>query len=103
MKNVSSLNSVLLEGVIHETPLFTDNGEGYCVFTIASNKVYIRGGKLEKVVNYFCIEAEGNLAEACKEKAKKGVGARVVGCLRQKGGSVITEAEHIEFRPTRSD
>ena len=60
--------------------------------------------------SFFDVEAYGNMAEYCGEKAKKGRGVRVVGRLKQDtwkdpdgkfASRVYVVAEHIEYKPIK--
>jgi single-strand DNA-binding protein len=107
---MNNLNSILLEGVLKEDPLYrvTPKGTPVCTFSIASNRYSRIDGNLQEEVSFFNIEAWSKLADMCNEKGHKGRGLRVVGRLkedrwtdhdRKQHSKVVIVAEHVEFRP----
>jgi single-strand DNA-binding protein len=108
---MNNLNSVLLEGELEHDPVFTiqSNGVPACSLRLASSRFFKGRNGIEKDVSLFNVEAEGKMAEQCKQLGHKGRGIRVVGRLRQycrqdgRGQTVertAVFAEHIEFRPS---
>jgi single-strand DNA-binding protein len=107
---MNHLNSILIEGILSEDPLFryTPKNTPVCTFTIVSNRYYKGDMGVEKEVSNFRIEAWGKLAENCDNLGKEGRGVRVVGRLKQyrwtgtdgkEREKLIIVAEHVEFRP----
>ena len=106
---MNNLNSVLLEGNLVRDPLIrsTPKGTAVCNFTIASNRFFRQDSGFEKETGYFDVETWSKLAEVCYAKGQKGIGARIVGRLKQdrwessEGGTrsrIVIVAEHVEFR-----
>jgi single-strand DNA-binding protein len=107
---MSDLNSVLIEGVMKEAPLFrvTQEGAPAAAFSIVSERCYREGKTLRKDVCSFRVKAYSLLAKECRTKGHKGRRVRVVGCLKEEQytgadgkrcNGVIIVAEHIEYRP----
>jgi single-strand DNA-binding protein len=98
---MDDLNSVLIEGKIHENiKRKTVHGKEGCTFSIVSKQ------KDEK--SFFYILATGKLAEIVLIKGHDRRGIRVVGRLHQNWWEdedrelqceIVIIAEHIEFRP----
>jgi single-strand DNA-binding protein len=84
---MNNLNSILLEGVLKEDPLYrvTPKGTPVCTFSIMSERSSRVDNKLQKEVSFFNIEAWSKLADMCNEKGHKGRGLRVVGRLKISG------------------
>jgi single-strand DNA-binding protein len=106
---MNNLNSVLLEGNLVRDPLIrsTPKGTQVCNFTIASNRFFRQDSSFEKETGFFDVETWGKLAEACGAKGQKGIGARIVGRLKQyrwenaageNRSRIVIVAEHVEFR-----
>jgi single-strand DNA-binding protein len=107
---MNNLNSVLIEGVLSEDPLFRVAPEGtqICTFTVVSRRYAANGGKTREELSRIQIESWGKPAEACSNLGKKGRGVRVVGRLKEarwtgadgkEKAKVIIVAEHVEWRP----
>jgi single-strand DNA-binding protein len=107
---MNNLNSVLVEGILTKDSAYrvTAKGTAVCNFSIASNRFYKQDSGFEKEVSYFDVEAWTKLAEACRDKGRKGRGVRVVGRLKQDRwngtdgkthSKIVIVAEHVEFRP----
>ena len=107
---MNDLNSVLMEGNMVRDPEFKTSpiGTAICKFSIATNRWYKGSQGAEKEVSYFDIETWAKLAEACRDKGKKGRACRVVGRLKQDRwndsegkprSKVVIVAEHVEFKP----
>jgi len=107
---MNNLNSVLVEGILTKDSAYrvTAKGTAVCNFSIASNRFYKQDSGFEKEVSYLDVEAWTKLAEACRDKGRKGRGVRVVGRLKQDRwngtdgkthSKIVIVAEHVEFRP----
>ena len=106
---MNNLNSVLIEGNMVRDPEFktSTGGTAICKFSIATNRWYKSGENVEKEVGFFDVEAWSKLAEAVRDKGKKGRGCRVVGRLKQDRwndqegkprSKVVIVAEHVDFK-----
>jgi single-strand DNA-binding protein len=105
-KEMNDLNSIVIEGVLHEDPLISrTGGAGQCLI-----KVTRRSSRKDSGIetSVFTVTAHGPLADACKRLGHKGRGVRVVGRLKEERwetargetrSRVVIEADHIEFRP----
>jgi len=102
---MNNLNSILLEGVLEEDPVFrqTPKGRSVCTFTIISKRYYQDGKEDNEVdsgacdmtvdefyrkgirghTNHFDVETWDTLAKAVRDKGEKNRGCRVVGSLRE--------------------
>ena len=110
---MNQLNSLILEGNLVRDAVLAEPAPGFkkCSFTMGVNRFY-KNKKNEDVTeaSFFDVEAYGNMAEYCGEKAKKGRGVRVVGRLKQDtwkdpegkfASRVYVVAEHIEYKPIK--
>ena len=110
---MNQLNSLILEGNLVRDAVLAEPAPGFkkCSFTMGVNRFY-KNKKNEDVTeaSFFDVEAYGNMAEYCGEKAKKGRGVRVVGRLKQDtwkdpegkfASRVYVVAEHIEYKPMK--
>ena len=110
---MNQLNSLILEGNLVRDAVLAEPAPGFkkCSFTMGVNRFY-KNKKNEDVneASFFDVEAYGNMAEYCGEKAKKGRGVRVVGRLKQDtwkdpdgkfASRVYVVAEHIEYKPIK--
>ena len=110
---MNQLNSLILEGNLVRDSILSEPAPGFkkCSFTMGVNRFY-KNRKNEDVneASFFDVEAYGNMAEYCGEKAKKGRGVRVVGRLKQDtwkdpdgkfASRVYVVAEHIEYKPIK--
>lgn len=99
---MNNLNSVLLEGNLTDAPEFkqVSSGKNLILFTVASNR-------FDKEVDFFEVQAWGNLAQDLSQKLKKGSGVRAIGRLKQnrwidaegnKRQKVVIVAEHVEIK-----
>ena len=104
-------NQIIIEGnVVRDTQVKeTPRGTRVCVISMATNRFFKdTKGELQKEVGFFDVEAWGeNFCNRIVSKAKKGIGLRVVGRLKQdrwKGtdgksnSKVSIIAEHIDFK-----
>lgn len=106
---MNQINSLILEGNIMRVPEIRETAghNRLAVFSVAVNRYHKKAdGTFEQEVSYFDVEAWGTLAESIKKKAKKGVGCRIIGWLRQDRwkssdgksfSKVYVIADHIEF------
>ncbi|MDR1230044.1 MAG: single-stranded DNA-binding protein [Spirochaetaceae bacterium] len=111
---MNQLNSVIIDGNAckdAETRTF-ESGTAVCKISIASNRYYKSGGKIEKEVSFFDVECFGKIAELCGQKVKKGDEVRVAGRLKQNRwqgsdgknrAAVVIVAEHMKVRPKPQD
>ena len=110
---MNQLNSLILEGNLVRDAVLSEPVPGFkkCSFSIGVNRFY-KNKNNEDVdeVSFFDVEAYGNMAEYCEQKAKKGRGVRVVGRLKQdtwkdESGKTVSKiyvvAEHIEYKPVK--
>jgi single-strand DNA-binding protein len=96
---MNDLNSVLIEGtLIKDAEIINENGLTVCKFTLSSNHYIKKDKNIDKIITFVNVEAWSNLSENCYKKARKGIGVRVVGHLKQDNNLIVVEAEHIEFR-----
>ena len=95
---MNNLNSILIEGSVSEEAKFLKHKDFYlCQFAITSRRFDDSGKTLSCV--HIAIEAHGNLAVICKDKAKIDTPIRIVGRLENDNSAKIyVLAEHIEFR-----
>lgn len=112
---MNNLNSLIIEGNLVKDSVLTEPAPGFkkCYFTIGVNRFYKnRNNQDVNEASFFDVEAYGNMAEYCSEKAKKGRGVRVVGRLKQdtwkdsngkSASKVYVVAEHIEYKPVKKD
>jgi single-strand DNA-binding protein len=111
---MNSLNSGILEGNVVRKPELrqTPKGTPVAKVGVAVHRWYRSNEELVKEVSFFNVDAWGALANLCAEKCDQGRGIRVVGRLKQerwvdqegKNRSTVTVvAEHVEFRPPRTD
>ena len=110
---MNNLNSLILEGNLVRDSVLSEPAPGFkkCMFTIGVNRFYKnRNNQDVNEASFFDVEAYGNMAEYCGEKAKKGRGVRVVGRLKQdtwkdsngkSTSKVYVVAEHIEYKPVK--
>ena len=110
---MNNLNSLIIEGNLVRDPVLAEPVPGFkkCLFTIGVNRFYKnRNNQDVNEASFFDVEAYGNMAEYCGEKAKKGRGVRVVGRLKQdtwkdsngkSASKVYVVAEHIEYKPVK--
>ena len=104
-------NQIIIEGnVVRDTQVKeTPRGTRVCVISMATNRFFKdTRGELQKEVGFFDVEAWGeNFCNRIISKAKKGIGLRVIGRLKQdrwksangKSNSKISIiAEHIDFK-----
>ena len=82
---MNSLNSVLVEGNLTADPekKVLESGSIQCVFTVASNRYFIKDGEKKSEVSFFAVEVWNKTAELCLKTLSKGRGVRVVGRLKQ--------------------
>ena len=110
MNNISSINSVLVEGSLTHDPILyeTPKGTQVCNFSVASYRFYKQNDEQQKEVSFFDVEVLDTLAERCGEYLYKGHYVAVIGRLKQdrwkdnKGKShsrVKILGEHVEYRP----
>ena len=98
---MNDLNSILLEGVVRISPIYTEHKDGLTVrFVLESTR---RPKESEPVTIFMPIDAHGRLAETLRAKYRPDTYIRVVGRLAHNSQpsappAVIIEAEHIEFR-----
>ncbi len=110
---MNQLNSLILEGNLVRDAVLSEPAPGFkkCIFTMGVNRYY-KNRKNEDVneSSFFDVEAYGNMADYCGEKAKKGRGVRVVGRLKQDtwkdnngktASRIYVVAEHIEYKPMK--
>ncbi len=110
---MNQLNSLILEGNLVRDAVLSEPAPGFkkCMFTMGVNRFY-KNRKNEDVneASFFDVEAYGNMADYCSEKAKKGRGVRVVGRLKQDtwkdnagktASRIYVVAEHIEYKPMK--
>ena len=110
---MNQLNSLILEGNLVRDAVLSEPAPGFkkCNFTMGVNRFY-KNRKNEDVneASFFDVEAYGNMADYCSEKAKKGRGVRVVGRLKQDtwkdnsgktASRIYVVAEHIEYKPMK--
>jgi single-strand DNA-binding protein len=108
---MNNLNSILVEGVLDDDPIYRikTNGEAVCTFRIVSRR-YSRNdtGALDEEVSYLGIEARAKVAKQVDEQGYTGRGVRVVGRLKQEYYTdargkererFFIVAEHVEFKP----
>jgi len=111
---MNQLNSILIEGFVHEKPKtrLTENNKTVGEFGVRTYRSFKTETGYEKEVSYFDIVVWGRLAEVCAENLDKGREVRVVGRLTQqrwtdKDGTdhraVKIVAEHVEFKPVPKD
>lgn len=107
--NVNHLNSIILEGVIHDDfqVLRVNAGIEGIEFPIAVERHYCDLDKKEvKEVSVFNVRVYGNAAEIAKQKCHTGTGLRVVGRLKELRrevdgelySKVVIIAEYIEYK-----
>ena len=108
---MNSINSVLLEGVLFEDPLFRNtlkSGTPLCTFTIMTKRSYKNGKVLRDEVGFFNVETWGKVAETVHSKGREGHNIRVLGRLKYEQwtsadgaekSKVVIVAEHVEWRP----
>lgn len=103
------LNSILLEGTLLKDPEFSrdENGKAQCLLIMSSDRFFRRGNDFEKRTTTVQINAEGNMADQCKQ-GHQGRKLRIVGSLMQywwkndEGKNLAQigiDAAHIEFKP----
>jgi single-strand DNA-binding protein len=112
---MTQINSILIEGVLADDPVFrkTKEGMSLCTFILSSSTSYRQDSGLEKEVGFFDVLARAKVAENCQKLGYKGRGVRVVGHIKQEWvkrlvgeshSKVVIVAEHVEFRPeTKKD
>ena len=107
---MNNLNSILIEGTLTKDAVYRTTAKGTAVstFSIATNRFYKQDTEMEKEVSFFDVETWAKLAEAVRDKARKGRGVRVIGRLKQdrwidnegkNRNKIYIVAEHVEFRP----
>jgi len=103
---MNDLSSVLLEGVLAEDPKASTSpdGQARCNFIVTT----VEGRKKEPF--HFGVVAYGQLGQKCLYDLKAGRGVRVVGRLRRESSTegksrpeIKIVAEHVEFRPLKSE
>jgi len=115
--NMSSLNSILLEGNIEKDIVLssTPNCRYFCEFTVKSVYFPVVDNPDKPILDcpkeyyFFTIEAWDKLAETVSRYGKKGRGVRIVGRLKENRlfdpdsahmkSKIVVEAIHVEFRP----
>ena len=82
---MNNLNSVLLEGqLVHNPQAKTaPNGNMVCIFTLATERRFVRKHQEQRDVSYFEVEVSNRCAELCAAVLEKDSGVRVVGRLRE--------------------
>ena len=80
-----SLNIVSVMGNLTRNPeiKLLNSGKQLCNFSIANNRVFVKGSEKMKEVSYFDVEVWGSTAENCAKYLIKGSGIIVEGRLRQ--------------------
>ena len=71
---MNNLNSLIIEGNLVKDSVLTEPAPGFkkCYFTIGVNRFYKnRNNQDVNEASFFDVEAYGNMAEYCSEKAKK--------------------------------
>jgi single-strand DNA-binding protein len=107
---ISNLNSLLIEGVLKEAPLYrlTPKGVPVCTLVIVSKQYRRDGKKSEEEIGFFQVRAGSKLADACNAQGREGRGLRVVGRLKEERwvgpdgkprSKVFIVADHVEWRP----
>lgn len=103
---MNALNSLILEGTVNEKPV-RENRENVVVLKFPVNvKRYYKNADNENVEESyrFNVEAYNQMAEFTESKLlKPGRGIRVVGRLKEVKGNVFVVAEHIEFKPMKTN
>lgn len=98
--HMHDLNSILLEGVVRISPIYTDKDGLTVRFVLVSTR---RPKDAEPVTIFMPVEAHGRLAEELRTKYRPDTYIRVVGRLAPNSQpsappAVVIDAEHIEFR-----
>jgi len=92
----NSLNSILLEGIVHQVE---DDGDGEVVFKVEFYR-YSDGVKVYMTMPCVVSGKLGQVLLEQRQKIKRNMNVRVVGSLTQYGmGSLRIRAEHIEYKP----
>jgi len=99
---MNDLNSVLLGGVVHTTPVTKGNE---CRFDIGSRRASkADDGHWELTPHLFTILTKDRLAKTCQRDIRKGRKVRVVGTLvLDEDGGVDILADHVEYRPSSKE
>jgi primosomal replication protein N len=99
--HMHDLNSILLEGVVRISPIYTEHKDGLTArFVLESTR---RPKDSDPVTILMPVDAHGRLAEDFRAKYRPDTYIRVVGRLAPNSQpsappAVIIEAEHIEYR-----
>ena len=108
---MNDINSVILEGTVNGNVIFykTKNNT-VCELLIAVKRFYKNeNDEQSEEISHFVVIAYGNIAKFCHDRAKNGMGIRVVGRLKEnhyfdsdnnKHSKIVVLAEHIEYKYT---
>jgi hypothetical protein len=111
-KQLSNLNSVLIEGILIGEPFVISEKGPICGFVILSKRFikYDDDEKVSRVDLYVEIVVAYELAKRTMILGKEGISVRIVGALwfgplkspitpKQKSPRIYINAEHVEFKP----
>jgi len=96
---MNDLNSVLLEGKIHVSPVLglLNKTKRSCTLVVASSLLYKIGDTPNEELTMVRVETTGSLAERCAGLTI-GRKVRVIGRIKF-DTEIYIEAEHVEFKP----
>jgi hypothetical protein len=104
---MNNLNSIVFEGFIDGTLTLYGGGKTKrCSFGLSNLREVREGKNIKKQeIRVGVMIRDTKMVEAAVEKARDGRGVRVVGWLAnvEQGGGIYIEAEHVEYRPERSE
>lgn len=101
---MNDLNSVLIEGVVAIKPYRSrvEDGQEKVRFMIKTERHKDERGQHYEI-SKFSIEVCDRLGQTCKERLDIGRKVRIVGRMIETVESVIVVAEHVEFRPKKTE
>ena len=107
---MNTINSIIIEGNLVRDPVLkkTPNGTPVCVFSLATNRNFVRDDEKVVETSFFDVETWADTALQCSTNGTKGRAVRVVGRLKQdrwKGtdgksySRVKVIADNVAFKP----